>query len=70
MHPWLENYDTYSDLRELESKCGARWLTHESDDIRYASLLHGSKHFLCIEPQFDQYACSVPIVLFHTYNAL
>ena len=34
MHPWLENYDTYSDLRELESKCGARWLTHESDDIR------------------------------------
>ena len=36
MHPWLENYDTYSDLRELEAKCGGhRWLTHESDDIRY-----------------------------------
>ena len=38
MHPWLENYDTYSDLRELEAKCGGhRWLTHESDDIRYNS---------------------------------
>jgi len=36
MHPWLENYDTYSDLRELEAKCGGhRWLTHESDDIRW-----------------------------------
>ena len=40
MHPWLENYDTYSDLRELEAKCGGhRWLTHESDDIRYIIIL-------------------------------
>ena len=40
MHPWLENYDTYSDLRELEAKCGGhRWLTHESDDIRYIMIL-------------------------------
>ena len=35
LHPWLDNYDTYSDLRELENKTGKRWLTHESDDIRW-----------------------------------
>lgn len=35
MHPWLDNYETWSDLRELEGKSGIRWLTHESDDIRW-----------------------------------
>lgn len=35
IHPWLDNYDTWRDLRELESKKGTRWLTHESDDSRW-----------------------------------
>ena len=34
LHPWLDKYETWSDLRELESKQGIRWLTHESDEPR------------------------------------
>jgi len=36
LHPWLDTYETWSDLRDLETKNGnSRWLTHESDEQRW-----------------------------------
>uniref|UniRef100_A0A4X2LY89 Serine/threonine-protein kinase n=1 Tax=Vombatus ursinus TaxID=29139 RepID=A0A4X2LY89_VOMUR len=34
-HPWLQDYQTWLDLRELEGKMGERHITHESDDARW-----------------------------------
>ncbi|XP_033626062.1 serine/threonine-protein kinase D1-like isoform X1 [Asterias rubens] len=34
-HPWLQDYKTWLDLRELETQVGERYLTHESDDDRW-----------------------------------
>ncbi|XP_008563577.1 PREDICTED: serine/threonine-protein kinase D2-like, partial [Galeopterus variegatus] len=34
-HPWLQEYRTWLDLRELEGKMGERYITHESDDARW-----------------------------------
>ncbi|KAK2577124.1 hypothetical protein KPH14_003286 [Odynerus spinipes] len=34
-HVWLQDYQTWCDLRELEAKVGYRYLTHESDDARW-----------------------------------
>ncbi|XP_044292759.1 serine/threonine-protein kinase D1 isoform X1 [Varanus komodoensis] len=34
-HPWLQDYQTWLDLRELEYKIGERYITHESDDSRW-----------------------------------
>ncbi|KAB7493727.1 Serine/threonine-protein kinase D1 [Armadillidium nasatum] len=34
-HNWLQDYQLWNDLRELEKKVGARYLTHESDDDRW-----------------------------------
>ncbi|XP_041253827.1 serine/threonine-protein kinase D1 isoform X1 [Onychostruthus taczanowskii] len=34
-HPWLQDYQTWLDLRELECKMGERYITHESDDSRW-----------------------------------
>ncbi|XP_064421271.1 serine/threonine-protein kinase D1 [Latimeria chalumnae] len=34
-HPWLQDYQTWLDLRELECKIGERYITHESDDTRW-----------------------------------
>ncbi|GFU20301.1 hypothetical protein NPIL_704892 [Nephila pilipes] len=34
-HSWLQDYQTWCDLRELESQVGWRYLTHESDDARW-----------------------------------
>ncbi|XP_059565681.1 serine/threonine-protein kinase D1 isoform X2 [Myotis daubentonii] len=34
-HPWLQDYQTWLDLRELECKTGERYITHESDDLRW-----------------------------------
>lgn len=34
-HLWLQDYQTWCDLRELESQVGQRYLTHESDDARW-----------------------------------
>ncbi|XP_041090545.1 serine/threonine-protein kinase D2-like [Polyodon spathula] len=34
-HTWLQDYQTWLDLRELESKMGGRYITHESDDNRW-----------------------------------
>jgi len=35
MHPWLDSYETWCDLRDLEKKNKQRWVTHESDDNRW-----------------------------------
>ena len=34
-HPWFLDYQMYADLRSLESRVGARYLTHEADDSRW-----------------------------------
>ncbi|XP_026177028.1 serine/threonine-protein kinase D2 isoform X1 [Mastacembelus armatus] len=34
-HVYLQDYQTWLDLRELESKLGERYITHESDDSRW-----------------------------------
>uniref|UniRef100_UPI00358F2D82 serine/threonine-protein kinase D1-like isoform X1 n=2 Tax=Myxine glutinosa TaxID=7769 RepID=UPI00358F2D82 len=39
-HPWLQDFQTWLDLRELETKHGARHLTHESDDARWEASAH------------------------------
>ncbi|XP_024912515.1 serine/threonine-protein kinase D3 isoform X3 [Cynoglossus semilaevis] len=34
-HPWLQDYQTWLDLREFETRRGQRYITHESDDARW-----------------------------------
>ncbi|KAK9876178.1 hypothetical protein WA026_011296 [Henosepilachna vigintioctopunctata] len=34
-HIWLQDYQTWCDLRVLENHIGARYITHESDDARW-----------------------------------
>ncbi|XP_039181018.1 serine/threonine-protein kinase D2 [Crotalus tigris] len=34
-HSWLQDYQTWLDLRELESRMFERYITHESDDARW-----------------------------------
>lgn len=34
-HVYLQDYETWLDLRELETKLGERYITHESDDSRW-----------------------------------
>ncbi|XP_041920258.1 serine/threonine-protein kinase D2 [Alosa sapidissima] len=34
-HTWLQDYQTWLDLRELETKLRERYITHESDDSRW-----------------------------------
>ncbi|XP_054290334.1 serine/threonine-protein kinase D1-like [Macrosteles quadrilineatus] len=36
-HIWLQDYQTWCDLRNLEKTTGLRWLTHESDDARWST---------------------------------
>ncbi|XP_053663384.1 serine/threonine-protein kinase D3 [Anopheles marshallii] len=36
LHCWLQDLQTWNDLRALESQVGLRYLTHESDDARWA----------------------------------
>ncbi|KAM6223281.1 serine/threonine-protein kinase D2 [Rhynchocyon petersi] len=38
-HPWLQEYQTWLDLRELEGKMGERYITHESDDARWEQFI-------------------------------
>ncbi|XP_034017970.1 serine/threonine-protein kinase D3-like [Thalassophryne amazonica] len=50
-HPWLQDYQTWLDLREFETRCGERYITHESDDTRWDEHadqkgLHHPKHFI------------------------
>ncbi|VDL83803.1 unnamed protein product, partial [Nippostrongylus brasiliensis] len=35
-HLWMQGYELWSDLRLLEKAVGERFLTHESDDARWA----------------------------------
>ncbi|XP_065562821.1 serine/threonine-protein kinase D1-like isoform X2 [Artemia franciscana] len=35
IHPWLQDYQTWCDLRDLERQVGIRYVTHESDDARW-----------------------------------
>uniref|UniRef100_A0A8C8RA18 Serine/threonine-protein kinase n=1 Tax=Pelusios castaneus TaxID=367368 RepID=A0A8C8RA18_9SAUR len=39
-HPWLQDYQTWLDLRELETKMGERYITHDSDDARWEQFAH------------------------------
>ncbi|XP_076604159.1 serine/threonine-protein kinase D1 [Chaetodon auriga] len=34
-HPWLQDYQMWLDLRSLESRMNERYITHESDDLRW-----------------------------------
>lgn len=34
-HTWLQEIQTWNDLRALEAQIGLRYITHESDDARY-----------------------------------
>merc|ERR1719510_1090037 len=37
IHPWLQDYQTWCDMRELENRLQERWLTDQSDDTRWES---------------------------------
>uniref|UniRef100_A0A665VMP0 Serine/threonine-protein kinase n=1 Tax=Echeneis naucrates TaxID=173247 RepID=A0A665VMP0_ECHNA len=56
-HPWLQDYQTWLDLREFETRRGERYITHESDDARWEeyadehSLVY-PKHFI-MAPNLD-----------------
>ncbi|KAL4134739.1 hypothetical protein QTP88_006459 [Uroleucon formosanum] len=45
VHVWLQDYQTWCDLRELEKSTGngVRFLTHESDDARWESFQRHSR---------------------------
>ncbi|XP_069750179.1 serine/threonine-protein kinase D3-like isoform X2 [Narcine bancroftii] len=43
-HPWLQDFQTWLDLRALEMRLGRRYLTHECDDVLWQ--LHAAKHGL------------------------
>ncbi|XP_047677342.1 serine/threonine-protein kinase D3 isoform X4 [Tachysurus fulvidraco] len=56
-HPWFQDYQTWLDLREFETRRGERYITHESDDARWEefadehSLVY-PKHFI-MAPNLD-----------------
>ncbi|KAK7573368.1 hypothetical protein V9T40_010559 [Parthenolecanium corni] len=43
-HVWLQDYQTWRDLRDLENSFGCRYLTHESDDARWRN--YHQEHYL------------------------
>ncbi|XP_056283469.1 serine/threonine-protein kinase D3-like isoform X2 [Pseudoliparis swirei] len=56
-HPWLQDYQTWLDLREFEMRRGERYITHESDDARWEEHadergLHCPEHFI-MSPNLD-----------------
>uniref|UniRef100_A0A8D3CSQ9 Serine/threonine-protein kinase n=1 Tax=Scophthalmus maximus TaxID=52904 RepID=A0A8D3CSQ9_SCOMX len=56
-HPWLQDYQTWLDLREFETRRAERYITHESDDARWEEHadergLHYPKHFI-MSPNLD-----------------
>ncbi|CAB1444934.1 unnamed protein product [Pleuronectes platessa] len=56
-HPWLQDYRTWLDLREFETKRGERYITHDSDDARWEEHadeagLPFPKHFI-MSPNLD-----------------
>ncbi|XP_062537123.1 serine/threonine-protein kinase D3 isoform X2 [Armigeres subalbatus] len=42
LHCWLQDLQTWNDLRILETQVGLRYLTHESDDARWGNSSMGS----------------------------
>ncbi len=53
----LQDYQTWLDLREFETRRGERYITHESDDARWEEHadengLHYPKHFI-MSPNLD-----------------
>uniref|UniRef100_A0A8C1U190 Serine/threonine-protein kinase n=1 Tax=Cyprinus carpio TaxID=7962 RepID=A0A8C1U190_CYPCA len=48
-HPWLQDYQTWLDLREFETRRGERYITHESDDARWEK--YAFEHSLICCPQ-------------------
>nr|XP_047132575.1 serine/threonine-protein kinase D3 [Hydra vulgaris] len=36
IHKWMQDLDTFLELRRLEEKVGIRYITHESDDVAWA----------------------------------
>lgn len=53
----LQDYHTWLDLREFETRRGERYITHESDDARWEEYadergLHYPKHFI-MSPNLD-----------------
>lgn len=38
LHCWLQDPNTWQDLRKLEAQVGIRYLTHESDDHRWEQM--------------------------------
>ncbi|XP_011359730.1 serine/threonine-protein kinase D3 [Pteropus vampyrus] len=49
-HPWLQDYQTWLDLREFETRIGERYITHESDDARWE--IHAYTHNLVYPKHF------------------
>lgn len=49
-HPWLQDYQTWLDLREFETRIGERYITHESDDARWE--VHAYTHSLAYPQHF------------------
>ncbi|XP_012868972.1 PREDICTED: serine/threonine-protein kinase D3 [Dipodomys ordii] len=49
-HPWLQDYQTWLDLREFETRIGERYITHESDDARWE--IHAYTHNLAYPKHF------------------
>ncbi|XP_020820498.1 serine/threonine-protein kinase D3 isoform X2 [Phascolarctos cinereus] len=49
-HPWLQDYQTWLDLREFETRIGERYITHESDDARWE--VHANEHNLVYPKHF------------------
>uniref|UniRef100_A0A8C6NVH5 Serine/threonine-protein kinase n=1 Tax=Nothobranchius furzeri TaxID=105023 RepID=A0A8C6NVH5_NOTFU len=47
-HSYLQDYQTWLDLRELETKLGGRYITHESDDSRWE--MYAQEHSLPYPP--------------------
>uniref|UniRef100_A0A8C6PTI4 Serine/threonine-protein kinase n=1 Tax=Nothobranchius furzeri TaxID=105023 RepID=A0A8C6PTI4_NOTFU len=49
-HPWLQDYQTWLDLREFETRSGERYITHESDDARWEE--YADEHCLVYPKHF------------------
>ncbi|CAH2324934.1 serine threonine- kinase D3-like [Pelobates cultripes] len=57
-HPWMQDFQTWLDLRELETRVGQRYITHESDDARWQKFAEECgivypQHYV-MGPQFDE----------------
>ena len=48
--PRLQDYQTWLDLREFETRRGERYITHESDDTRWEE--YADEHYLTYPKHF------------------